>query len=152
MPNRATTEAPTEPETIATSALADALRAVGDRWTLLIVAALLDHPSRFGDLQRELAGIAPNVLSGRLQRLEQQGLVVAQPYQERPPRFVYELTDSGRALAGPLRLLADWGARNTGGAEPPIHAACGSPLEATWYCPTCQEPVADDQARDLHFA
>src|SRR5215211_5684232 len=138
MPNEATTETPTEPETIATSALADALRSVGDRWTLLIVAALLDHPSRFGDLQRELAGIAPNVLSGRLQKLEHQGLVVAEPYQERPPRFVYE--------------LADWGARNAGGAEPPVHAACGSPLEATWYCPTCQEPVADDQARDLHFA
>jgi DNA-binding HxlR family transcriptional regulator len=152
MPNEATAVTRTEPETIATSALADALRSVGDRWTLLIVAALLDHPSRFGDLQRELAGIAPNVLSGRLQKLEHQGLVVAEPYQERPPRFLYELTDSGRALAGPLRLLADWGARNAGGAEPPVHAACGSPLEATWYCPTCQEPVADDQARDLHFA
>ena len=140
------------PETIATSALADALSSVGDRWTLLIVAALLDHPSRFGDLQRDLGGIAPNVLSGRLQKLEQQGLVVAEAYQERPPRFFYELTDSGRALAGPLRLLADWGARHAGGAEPPVHAVCGTTLEATWYCPTCQAPVADDETSDLHFA
>jgi len=152
VPEQATTETPSAPETIASSALAAALSSVGDRWTLLIVAALLDHPSRFGDLQHELAGIAPNVLSGRLQKLERQGLVLAQPYSERPPRFVYELTDSGRALAGPLRLLADWGARNAGGAEPPVHAACGSPLEATWYCPTCQEPVADDEAGDMHFA
>src|SRR5215218_6807212 len=122
LPDQAPTDKHRErPETIASSALADALTSVGDRWTLLVVAALLDHPSRFGDLQRDLGGIAPNVLSGRLQKLEQQGLVVAEPYQERPPRFVYELTDSGRALAGPLRLLADWGARNAGSAEPPVH-------------------------------
>jgi DNA-binding HxlR family transcriptional regulator len=134
------------------SALAEALSSVGDRWTLLIVAALLDHPSRFGDLQREVSGIAPNVLSGRLRQLEERGLVVAEPYSQRPPRYVYELTDSGRALAGPLRLLADWGARHAGGAEAPVHAACGSPLEAAWYCRTCQEPVADEDARELHFA
>jgi DNA-binding HxlR family transcriptional regulator len=139
-------------ETLASSALAEALSAVGDRWTLLIVAALLDHPRRFGDLQRELPEISPNVLSSRLQRLEQHGLVVAEPYSERPLRYVYELTESGRALAGPLRLLADWGARNAGGSEPPVHAECGSPLEATWFCSTCQRPVADDEAADLHFA
>jgi DNA-binding HxlR family transcriptional regulator len=139
-------------DTLASSALAEALSAVGDRWTLLIVAALLDHPRRFGDLQRELSGISPNVLSGRLRQLEDQGLAVAEPYSQRPPRYVYELTESGRALAAPLRLLADWGARHVGGAEPPVHAECGSPLEATWYCPTCQRPVADDEASDLHFA
>jgi DNA-binding HxlR family transcriptional regulator len=139
-------------ETLGSSALAEALSAVGDRWTLLIVAALLDHPRRFGDLQSELAGISPNVLSGRLRQLEQHGLAVAQPYSERPLRYVYELTEAGRALAGPVRLLADWGARHAGGAEPPVHAECGSPLEATWYCPTCQRPVADDEADDVHFA
>jgi DNA-binding HxlR family transcriptional regulator len=139
-------------DTLTSSALAEALSSVGDRWTLLIIAALLDHPSRFGDLQREVPGIAPNVLSGRLRQLEEQGLVVAEPYSQRPPRYVYELTDSGRALGGPLRLLADWGARHAGGAEVPVHAACGSPLEAAWYCRTCQEPVADEDARELHFA
>jgi DNA-binding HxlR family transcriptional regulator len=138
--------------TLAESALAEALSAVGDRWTLLIVAALLDHPRRFGDLQRELPGISPNVLSGRLRQLEQQGLAVAEPYTERPLRYVYELTEAGRGLAGPIRLLADWGARNAGGSEPLMHAACGTPLEATWYCSTCQRPVADDEAADLHFA
>jgi DNA-binding HxlR family transcriptional regulator len=139
-------------ETLSSSALAEALDAVGDRWTLLIVAALLDHPRRFGDLERELPGISPNVLSGRLRQLEQHGLAVAEPYSQRPLRHVYELTESGRALAGPLRLLAGWGARHAGGAEPPVHAECGSPLEATWYCPTCQRPVADDEADDVHFA
>ena len=70
------------------SPLAAALRSVGDRWTLLLVEALLDGPLRFGDLQERLEGIAPNVLSERLRRLEREGLVLAEPYSERPRRFV----------------------------------------------------------------
>src|ERR1700752_1848318 len=99
----------------ARSALADAPAAVGDRWTLLLGAALLDGPRRFGELQEDVPGIAPNVLSQRLRQLERNALVVAQPYSERPPRFVYELSAAGRELAGVLRLLAGWGARNPGG-------------------------------------
>ena len=132
--------------------LAAALDAVGDRWTLLLVEALLEGPRRFGDLEDELSGIAPNVLSQRLRRLEAEGLVVAQPYTERPRRFVYELTATGRELAGALRLLADWGARHREGAELPRHGACGSPVEARWWCPTCERPVDLDEVGELHFA
>src|SRR5215213_1270880 len=124
------------------SPLADALARIGDRWTLLVVAALLDGEKRFNELQDELHGIAPNVLSGRLKLLAEQALVVARPYSERPPRFVYELTASGRELAGALRLLADWGARAAGQAEPVRHA-CGTPLEARWWCPACETAVDD---------
>src|SRR5436190_10443087 len=102
-------------ESLASPALAEALAAVGDRWTLLIVAALLTGAKRFGELQRELGGIAPNVLSSRLRQLTEQPLVVAEPYSARPERFVYELTEAGRELAGPLRLLTQWGARQSGG-------------------------------------
>src|SRR5919108_1915216 len=124
------------------SPLAEALAAVGDRWTLLVVEALLDGPVRFNDLQEAISGIAPNILSARLRRLEREGLAVAQPYSERPPRYVYELTSAGAELAGALRLLADWGARHRE-AEPFRHEPCGSPLEARWYCPTCDETVDD---------
>lgn len=135
------------------SPLAEALRSVGDRWTLLIVAALLDGPRRFGDLEKEIAGIAPNVLSQRLRNLESQGLVRAERYSERPPRFVYELAAAGRELAGALRLLSDWGARHTGDVDPPRHSVCGTPLEAVWYCPTCETPVEDEGAEeDVHYA
>lgn len=123
------------------SALADALARVGDRWTLLVVAALLDGPKRFNELSDELGGIAPNVLSARLKALVEQALVVAQPYSERPPRFVYELTDAGRELAGALRLLSDWGARTGDQAHAGRHGACGTPLEARWYCPSCEVNV-----------
>lgn len=147
----AMTEATTTEGSRAGSALAEALAAVGDRWTLLVVAALLEGPRRFGDLQREVSGIAPNVLSARLRKLEEQAIILAEPYSERPPRFTYELTDAGRGLAGPLRLLAGWGARHRG-AEAPAHETCGTPLEAAWYCPTCAEPVPEQEAGDLHYA
>jgi DNA-binding HxlR family transcriptional regulator len=136
--------------TRAASPLAAALASVGDRWTLLLVEALLEGPRRFGDLQRELEGIAPNVLTQRLRHLEQQGLVTAQPYSERPPRFVYELSGAGAGLAGALRLLTDWGARHGEDAETPRHAACGTPMEARWWCPTCGEPVDEEDPEDLH--
>jgi len=149
----ATRPRPTTASTAGTaSPLSAALDSVGDRWTLLIVATLLDGSRRFGELQRELDGIAPNVLSSRLRQLEEEGLVVAEPYCERPPRFVYELTEPGRALAGPLRMLAHWGARHRGGSEQPVHAACGTPLDAALYCPTCREPVAEEDASELHYA
>ena len=128
------------------SSLDDALARVGDRWTLLAIAALLDGPRRFNELQDELDGIAPNVLSARLKALTEQALVIAQPYNDRPPRFVYELSEPGRELAGALRLLADWGAR-TGGGEPYRHEACGTALEARWWCPSC-EAVVDDPGDD----
>ena len=125
---------------------ADALERVGDRWTLLLVAALLAGEKRFNELQDELDGIAPNVLSARLKALGEQALAAARPYSERPPRFVYELTESGRELAGALRLLADWGARS-GAGEPLRHASCGSVLEARWWCPGC-EVIVDDAAEE----
>jgi DNA-binding HxlR family transcriptional regulator len=133
------------------SPLADALARVGDRWTLLVVAALLEGPKRFNELQEELDGIAPNVLSARLKRLSEEALVVAERYTSRPPRLVYELSDAGRELAGALRLLADWGAR-AGGGEPLRHQVCGTPLRAVWFCPTCEEPVeADVDEEPLDF-
>ena len=134
------------------SPLAAALEAVGDRWTLQVIEGLLDGPRRFGDLETRLPGIASNVLSQRLRRLEGEGLVVAQPYSERPRRFVYELTAGGRELAGALRFLADWGARHADDADPPRHEACGSALEARWWCPTCERAVDLDGAADLHYA
>ena len=91
------------------SPLAEALARVGDRWTLLVVEALLAGPQRFNDLLDQLPGIAANILSERLKRLEREGLLVARPYSDRPPRAAYQLTAEGRELAGALRLLAAWG-------------------------------------------
>jgi DNA-binding HxlR family transcriptional regulator len=126
------------------SPLADALQRVGDRWTLMLVDALLAGPLRFGELQEAVGGIAPNILSQRLRHLEREGLVLARAYSERPPRAVYELTEEGRELSGALRLLAAWGARRSG-EEVARHEVCGTPLELRLYCPSCGE-VVDDEA------
>jgi DNA-binding HxlR family transcriptional regulator len=134
------------------SPLEEAVARVGDRWTLLIVQALLPGSRRFNDLVEALPGIAPTVLSQRLKHLEREAVVVSQPYSRRPPRFAYELTASGRELAGALRLLAQWGAERSGEGDGLRHVACGTPLEARWYCPTCARPVDDDDAGDLRFA
>lgn len=133
------------------SPLADALERVGDRWSLLVVEALLEGPRRFGELERAVEGIAPNILSNRLKRLEEQGVVLAMPYQQRPARYAYSLTESGRDLAGALRLLAQWGAAMAGRRGALRHANCGTELEARWYCPTCARPVDDDEAGEHTF-
>jgi DNA-binding HxlR family transcriptional regulator len=124
------------------SALESALDRVGDRWSLLIVDALLDGPRRFGELRDALPSIAPNILTDRLRRLERERILVAAPYSTRPPRMEYTLTGDGRDLASALRLLADWGTRRTGG-EPLRHDRCGTAIEARWFCPTCAVAVAD---------
>ena len=134
------------------SPLAEALTRVGDRWTLLVVEALLDGPRRFNDLLGQIPGIAANILSERLKRLEREALLVARPYSERPPRSAYELTAEGKELAGALRLLAHWGAGHADPASVPRHPACGTPIEARWYCPTCDRLVDDEaEQADLRF-
>jgi DNA-binding HxlR family transcriptional regulator len=124
------------------SALESALDRVGDRWSLLVVDALLEGPRRFGELRGALPGIAPNILTDRLRRLERERILVASPYSTRPPRMEYTLTGDGRDLASALRLLSDWGTRRTGG-EPLRHNRCGTPVEARWFCPTCALAVSD---------
>lgn len=129
--------------------LVTALERVGDRWSLLIVDALLAGPRRFGDLKADVGGIAPNILSARLRSLESEGVVHAQPYSQRPLRVAYDLTSAGRELAGALRLLAHWGARTSAGTEAPRHSECGTPMEARWYCPTCARVVDDPSTNDV---
>lgn len=144
---------PQRPDLAAMSAsLARALNVVGDRWTLQIVAGLLDGPRRFGELAELLPDIAPNVLTGRLRQLEREHLVSATPYSRRPLRLAYTLTDAGRELEGALSLLSAWGARQSGVAEGPVHAPCGTPLETRLYCPTCERAASDSDADTLHWA
>jgi DNA-binding HxlR family transcriptional regulator len=145
--------APSRRISVGGSPLGAALERIGDRWSPRIVEVLLAGPLRYGELQASVAGIAPNILADRLRRLEADGLLAATAYAERPPRFEYRLTAEGRALAGALRLLADWGAQHGGGAsadhEAIRHAACGTALEARWFCPTCGEVVDADAGTDV---
>ena len=150
LPNRLSRPMPYDPIMAGhDSPLAAALERVGDRWSLLLVEALLPGPRRFNELSEAVTGIAPNILADRLRRLESERVVSATPYSERPPRFAYALTAEGAELAGALRLLADWGSRVSRESEPLRHAACGTPVEARWYCPTCDRPVEGQEAEQV---
>lgn len=128
--------------------LAASLDLLGDRWTLLLVNALLSGPKRFGDLQHNVAGIAPNILTQRLRELEARGLLLAVPYSHRPVRLTYSLTGAGSQLHTVIDALTEWSIGRNGG-EPIAHQACGTALELRSWCPTC-ERIIDAATEELH--
>ena len=131
------------------AAISEAATIVGDRWSPAVIAALLDGPLRYGALMDRLAGIAPNILSSRLKKLEADGLVVSSLYSERPARFEYRLTESGAELSDLLTLLAAWGARRLSSYPGPTHAVCGTPLQVAWWCPTCATTADPDDDQPI---
>jgi len=92
-----------------------ALDIAGDRWTLLIVRDLLRGRDTYGALASAGEGIPTNVLADRLKRMEASGLIRAEPYQERPVRYRYVLTEKGNGLRDVLAALARWGKRHIPG-------------------------------------
>lgn len=140
-------------ETVTTdpSPLEQAVSRVGDRWTLLIVDALTAGPRRFNDLVDDLEGIATNILSQRLRRLEADGVVSSRPYSRRPLRHAYELTQTGRGLAAAVQTLGQWGAALSGRGEPYRHERCGTPLETRWWCPTCAGAVSETESGEFRY-
>src|SRR5262249_34950917 len=96
--------------------IAGALDLVGDRWTLLVMRDLLFYDKRrFADFLASPEGIATNILTDRLQRLERCGLVERRRYRAHPPREEYHPTARGRDLVPLLRELVRWGQRHVPG-------------------------------------
>jgi DNA-binding HxlR family transcriptional regulator len=93
-------------------ALAQALSVTGDRWTLLIVLALAQHPRRPVELRRWLPGISAGVLDRHLQQMVALGLLLRRRFKEMPPRVELALTEVGRELLPAARALARWGAKH----------------------------------------
>lgn len=121
--------------------VAKSVELLGERWTLLIVRDLLTGARRFQDLQESLTGIAPNVLSARLQTLEEHGIVTRRFYSEHPPRAEYVLTERGRELGMVVGALAVWGSRHLHRQTTLVHADCETPLEVGYFCSHCQGRV-----------
>jgi len=124
--------------------IARALEAVGDRWTMLVIRDAFQGVRRFDDFQERL-GVARNVLSDRLSRLVDEGILEKRLYQERPRRFEYRLTPKGIDLFPALISLMKWGDRHApdpGG--PPmvvLHKGCGGKVDERLLCDRCGEPV-----------
>lgn len=130
--------------------IARALAVVGDRWTVLILRELFLGTRRFEQFQTQ-TGMSPHLLSTRLKRLEADGIIEQRPYNERPPRHEYRLTDKGMDLYPLLLSLKSWGEKWSGlekGASPAltiIHRDCGKKTGFKVHCQSCGEPYC---ARD----
>lgn len=124
--------------------IARTLEVIGDRWTLLILRDAFKGVRRFEDLQRDL-GIARNILTDRLQKLVDRGVLSKTPYQSRPVRYEYRLTPKGRDLSPALVALMRWGDKwLTEDGRPPLvltHKACGEPVDQSFICWHCDQTV-----------
>jgi DNA-binding HxlR family transcriptional regulator len=89
--------------------IARTLDLIGDRWTLLILRDLFLGKTRFSQFRRSDPAPPPRLLSQRLQRLEEHGLIERVIYNARPVRAEYHLTEKGRTLFPVLRELVTWG-------------------------------------------
>jgi DNA-binding HxlR family transcriptional regulator len=98
--------------------VARTLDVVGERWTLLIVRDLLMGPKRYTDLRAGLPGIATDILTARLRRLEEAGFVRRRELPRPAPATVYELTDEGLELRHAIFALGRVGMARMGGPEP----------------------------------
>ncbi|WP_067717490.1 winged helix-turn-helix transcriptional regulator [Nocardia yamanashiensis] len=117
---------------------------VGDPWALLVVRDVAVGLHRFDELQRDL-GVATNVLSDRLQRLVDAGVLQRDRYATQPDRFEYRLTAKGRDLVPALLALMAWGDRWEAGADgPPLlvrHHDCAHVTAAAVSCAHCGESL-----------
>jgi DNA-binding HxlR family transcriptional regulator len=105
--------------------IACTLDLIGDRWTLLIVRDLFLGRQRFDEFRRSPEGIATNILTDRLRRLEELGLVARTPSENHRSRGTYQLTARGQSLRPVMRAFVAWGLENIPGtkAEPPPEPA-----------------------------
>jgi DNA-binding HxlR family transcriptional regulator len=127
--------------------VARTLEIIGDRWSMLVLREAFLGVRRFEVMQRHL-GIARNVLTDRLNRLVEHGILVRVPYSERPPRSEYRLTEAGVELWPSIVALLQWGNRHLPNPDPAItisHRACGEETTFSLHCDHCGEPVT---ARD----
>jgi DNA-binding HxlR family transcriptional regulator len=98
---------------------------------------------RFDEIQHDL-GIARNVLTDRLTKLVDHGVLEKRQYQDRPARYEYRLTAKGIDLSPALVALMRWGDKHLAGEDAPtvlVHDACGDTLDQTFICWTCDTAV-----------
>ena len=125
--------------------LARSVDLLGDWWTPLVLRDAYYGVRRFENFQRSL-GIGRNILTQRLNRLVDEGMLERRPYQDRPIRHEYVLTDKGRDFFPVVAAIVRWGDRWLAGDEgPPLtlhHVPCDHDMHAEVVCSHCREPLA----------
>jgi DNA-binding HxlR family transcriptional regulator len=123
---------------------------LGDRWTLLILRNATIGVTRFDDFKADL-GIADNILSARLGKLVDAGLLTKVAYRDGGrTRHEYRLTERGADVLPLLHALSRWGQQHTEPGEPAdpmqiVHLACGHPTADDRVCDHCGQPLTRDQ-------
>ena len=124
--------------------VARSLSVVGDRWTLLVLREAFLGVRRFDGFQEQL-GAARNILTDRLEKLVDHGVLERRKYQEHPERFEYRLTEKGLALYPVIISLVAWGDRwmDDGDGRPMehIHKDCGKVMAPVQVCSECSQPI-----------
>jgi DNA-binding HxlR family transcriptional regulator len=113
--------------------LANTLDIVGDKWTLLIIRDLFLGKRTYNEFITSPEGMRTNTLADRLRKLEAVGVIDKTPYQQKPVRYTYSLTEMGRALGPVVRAMVNWGLEHVPGshteqagqqtARPPVRQA-----------------------------
>jgi DNA-binding HxlR family transcriptional regulator len=124
--------------------IARSLSVIGDRWTMLLIRNAFLGTRRFDDFQA-LLGVTRHVLADRLQKLVEFEVLKKVPYQDKPPRFEYRLTERGRELYPVLLALVNWGDKwMDEGRGPPVlytHHNCGKQFRPVMSCSECGEAL-----------
>jgi DNA-binding HxlR family transcriptional regulator len=120
-----------KPSTTETCPVARSVDVIGDRWSLLVLRDVFDGIHRFGDIQRNL-GVARNILSGRLARLVEEGILETRPASDGTTYQEYVLTAKGETLFPVMVALQQWGERHLFARGEPhsrlIDKATGKPV------------------------
>ena len=124
--------------------VARSLAVMGDRWTILIMRNAFLRIRRFEEFQTQM-GITRHVLTDRLNKLVDFGVMKKVPYQDKPPRYEYRLTDMGRDWYSVQAAMVAWGDKWLAGkAGPPLilhHTKCGKPTTPQVTCSECGDPL-----------
>jgi DNA-binding HxlR family transcriptional regulator len=122
--------------------VAGALDVIGEKWSLLVVRELLLGCRRFSEIAAN-TGAPRDILTARLRRLEELGVVERRQYQERPARFEYVLTPAGRDLRPVIMALKHWGDTHVmhDYMPPFVEHSCGERFVPATSCASCGEPV-----------
>ena len=132
------------------SSVAQTLKVIGDRWSFMVIREAFFGVRRFDDLQNKL-GIAPNILTDRLDRLVAEGIFKRRKYQDLPERYEYPLTEKGKDLYGPLIAMLRWGDTWLARGEVPLilkHKDCGEDFNPSVVCDHCRMPL---KAKDMSY-
>ena len=123
--------------------MAGALEVVGEKWSLLVVRELLLGCRRFNDIAAN-TGAPRDILTSRLRRLEELGVVERRAYSDRPPRQEYVLTSAGRDLRPVIMTLKHWGDQHVMHRHMPpvLEHSCGATFVPEVACAACGEALA----------